>query len=201
LHPQYLCNEQLLREKVSLNTISTDSAKELIQKALDEKVNVNEVYVDTVGPADKYQYMLECHFKKYKIKFTVAPKADSLFLCVSAASIVAKVTRDRALENWVFEENKFTNKNELKDDSKFSTKFGSGYPGDPATKKWLTNNFDKVFGYPNIVRFSWSTATNNMKANGIYPIIWYLFLLSYLLFHLLYEHNIINNFQKLFYLN
>jgi ribonuclease H2 subunit A len=34
---------------------------------------------------------------------------------------------------------------------------GSGYPGDPKTIEWLQKNWDVVFGYPNIVRFSWST--------------------------------------------
>ncbi len=32
---------------------------------------------------------------------------------------------------------------------------GSGYPGDPKTVAWLANNQDKVFGFPNFVRFSW----------------------------------------------
>lgn len=159
------------RDKVSLNTISTDAACELIQKALDEKVNVKQVFVDTVGPADKYQVMLSNKFRNYKIDFKVTPKADSLFPCVSAASIVAKVTRDKTLEDWEYEENKFVEMLREKDE-KFSIKFGSGYPGDPTTKKWLTENFDPVFGYPNIVRFSWSTTKNNMKAKGAYPIKW-----------------------------
>ena len=29
---------------------------------------------------------------------------------------------------------------------------------DPTTKKWLQDNVDKVFGFPQFVRFSWSTA-------------------------------------------
>jgi ribonuclease H2 subunit A len=173
LHAQTLCNDQLRRDKVSLNKISTDAACELIQKALDEKVNLRKVFVDTVGPAENYQRMLTEHFKNYNIEFKVAPKADSLFACVSAASIVAKVTRDKTLENWQFEESKFIEiDNDNEKNYKLSIKFGSGYPGDPKTKKWLTENVDLVFGYPNVVRFSWSTTNNNLKANGAFPIKW-----------------------------
>jgi len=159
---------------VSLNLISTDAACELIQRALDEKINVKQVFVDTVGPADKYQIMLSNKFRKYDIEFKVAPKADSLFQCVSAASIVAKVTRDKTLEDWKFEENRFIDLESDRND-KFSVKFGSGYPGDPTTKKWLAENLDSVFGYPNIARFSWSTINNKkLEAKGVYPIKWYL---------------------------
>lgn len=171
LHAQSLCNDQLRRDKISLNLISTDAACELIQKALDEKINIKKVFVDTVGSAEKYEELLKTKFKRYNIQFKVAPKADSLFACVSAASIVAKVTRDKTLENWQFEESKYTQLNEFKD-QKFSIKFGSGYPGDPTTKRWLTENFDLIFGYPNVVRFSWATTNNNLKANGVHAIKW-----------------------------
>ena len=46
--------------------------------------------------------------------------------------------------------------------------FGWGYPGDPVTKDWLKKHFDKVFGFPTIVRFSWSTwdkIINSLKEN------------------------------------
>lgn len=49
-----------------------------------------QIYVDTVGPADKYEHKLSQRFPG--IQVTVRPKADSLFPVVSAASICAKVS-------------------------------------------------------------------------------------------------------------
>ncbi len=46
--------------------------------------------MDTVGDPKKYQDKLTEHFH-HKISFLVSKKADALYKCVSAASIVAKV--------------------------------------------------------------------------------------------------------------
>lgn len=68
---------------------------------------------------------------------------------MSAASICAKVNRDAMIRNWTFIEKMNM--------PPVSRVFGSGYPADPNTKKWLMESIDKVFGYPQIVRFSWAT--------------------------------------------
>jgi ribonuclease H2 subunit A len=37
--------------------------------------------------------------------------------------------------------------------------FGSGYPSDPKCKDWMKKNLqDPVFGWPDVVRFSWGPA-------------------------------------------
>ena len=48
-----------------------------------------------------------------------------------------------------------------------SKQWGSGYPGDPVTKKFLRDNLDPIFGFPSIVRLSWKTAENLIDEKGI----------------------------------
>ncbi|RVE52397.1 hypothetical protein evm_003035 [Chilo suppressalis] len=146
ISPSYISNSMYKRAKHSLNEVSMDSAIKLIKRVAESGVNLTEVYVDTVGPPEKYQARLSQIFPDYKI--TVAKKADSIYPIVSAASIVAKVTRDHCLKVWHFQEGLEMSYKE----------FGSGYPGDPLTKKFIRDQIDKVFGYPSLVRFSWSTA-------------------------------------------
>jgi ribonuclease H2 subunit A len=159
ISPEELSNKMLMRNKVSLNKISTDAACELIRNALKEGVNVTEVYVDTVGNPGKYEELLRKQFSN-EIIFTVTAKADSLFPVVSAASIVAKVTRDRVVSKWVYRENTDDLTNPI-----FDNKVGSGYPADPYTKSWLNKNCEDVFGFPSIVRFSWKTTANLFKSS------------------------------------
>ncbi|XP_026481676.1 ribonuclease H2 subunit A-like [Ctenocephalides felis] len=154
ISPNYISNSMLKRSKHSLNEVSMDSAIALIQKAIDAGVNVQDVYVDTVGPPEKYQAKLKKIFPKLEI--VVAKKADSTYPIVSAASICAKVSRDQALKFWKFGEGlELTQKD-----------FGSGYPGDPSTKSFIHDRIDKVFGYPHLVRFSWSTADNALASTA-----------------------------------
>lgn len=155
ISPNDISTSMLRRSKKSLNEVSMESAINLIKKALELEVNVAEVYVDTVGPPEKYEAKLQAIFPS--IKITVAKKADSTYPIVSLASICAKVSRDQALKVWKFREDI-----EVPEEG-----IGSGYPGDPVTKRFLKNP-DKVFGYPRIVRFSWSTAFKALEDNGAY---------------------------------
>ncbi|KAL7742359.1 hypothetical protein ACLKA6_018995 [Drosophila palustris] len=148
ISPNVISTSMYRRTKCSLNEVSMDSAMGLIQAAIDAGVNIAEIYVDTVGPPEKYQEKLLKRFPHFKI--TVAKKADSTYPIVSAASICAKVTRDHALKVWQFPEGLLIPGNA----------FGSGYPGDPVTKRFLSEHIDLVFGFPRLVRFSWSTAEN-----------------------------------------
>ncbi|CAJ0959240.1 unnamed protein product, partial [Mesorhabditis belari] len=147
LSAQYISVSMLRRNKISLNELSHNAAIQLIHDALAAKINIVEIFVDTVGPKASYQAKLERIFPG--ISIVVSEKADSKFAIVSAASIAAKVTRDRRLRAWQFRENNILVSNDG---------FGSGYPGDPNTKKFLAGGADPVFGFSSLVRFSWKTA-------------------------------------------
>jgi ribonuclease H2 subunit A len=146
--------KMLARAPTNLNQMSHDAARMLVQAALDEGLSIRRMYVDTVGPEERYQEKLEFFFPS--IRITVSKKADSKFKSVGAASINAKVLRDRMVREFAFEENWTTEP---------SREFGSGYPGDPTTVKWLDGVFDPVFGFPSIVRFSWSSIDQLFKKN------------------------------------
>ena len=79
------------RVKYNLNALAHDTTFALIREVLAAGVNVQEVYVDTVGTAETYQNRLTAMFPG--IRFTVSKKADSIYPIVSAASICAKVCR------------------------------------------------------------------------------------------------------------
>ena len=148
ISPQVLSNDQLGHIR-NLNKISHDAAIALIEATIKEGTKLKKVFVDTVGPPDKYQQKLEDHFSHTDITFIVESKADANYRCVSAASIVAKYHRDLLLKEWEFVEPKFNEEGHKN--------FGCGYPGDEDTKEWLNKHYDPVFGFPTIVRFSWVT--------------------------------------------
>ncbi|XP_011032867.1 PREDICTED: ribonuclease H2 subunit A [Populus euphratica] len=158
IDPRELSAKMLKKFKINLNEISHDSASGLVTRVLNMGVLLTEVYVDTVGDPEKYRIKLSERFPS--IKFVVAKKADSLYPVVSGASIVAKVTRDRALRDWVLDE---TAEN-------MTRNFGSGYPGDPETKAWLEKHQHPVFGFPTLVRFSWGTCTSYSK--NMVEVVW-----------------------------
>jgi len=75
-------------------------------------------------------------------------KADLKYVIVGAASILAKVTRDREIE---------------KMEKAMKKKIGSGYPSDPATQEFLKKNHDKKLG---IIRKSWASYKELIKGKG-----------------------------------
>jgi ribonuclease H2 subunit A len=139
---------------------------ELIKGVYARGVNIQEIYVDTIGQPAAYQAKLERIFPTAKI--TVAKKADSLYPCVSAASVCAKVTRDAALETlWKVRGrggNGAGTADEGQDAEEQTMEWGSGYPSDARCVSWLKGNMHPVFGWGPECRMSWGTAKDMLEA-------------------------------------
>ncbi|KAJ9115045.1 hypothetical protein QFC22_005373 [Naganishia vaughanmartiniae] len=90
------------RPLIQFVRVLQESTIGLIRDTLQRGVNITDVYVDALGPAPAWEAKLSEIFPE--LTFTVRPKADSLYKVVSAASIIAKVTRDRIIENWIHPE-------------------------------------------------------------------------------------------------
>jgi len=98
--------------------------------------------------ASRYkQHIREC--LSFPVQLISEHKADKTYPVVSAASIVAKVERDRNID-------------ELK--VKYGD-FGSGYMTDPKTTTFLETLIDEYGTYPDFVRRSWKPA-KAVKANA-----------------------------------
>jgi len=78
----------------------------------------------------------------FKLKIVSEHKADKTYPIVSAASIVAKVERDRVI---FYLQKKYGN-------------MGCGYPSDSKTIKFLGDWIRKFGSYPDFVRKSWKTS-------------------------------------------
>jgi ribonuclease H2 subunit A len=159
-------SEGMLRrhQKYNLNAMSHDAAIGLVKGVLATGINLRYLYVDTVGDPERYQAKLAEIFPTLKV--VVEKKADSKFLVVSAASICAKVPRDHLLNDWPCEDTRICKDRD----------WGCGYPGDKNTVRWMAENLNPVFGWPNLVRFSWGPAAEvldkNPQAHGVHPVRW-----------------------------
>jgi len=154
----------------NLNAQAMDATATLVRGVLDRGVNVRALFVDTVGPPAAHQKKLERLFPGVAV--TVAKKADSLYPCVSAASVCAKVTRDAALD--VLYEHAGHRPVPGDDAGSEEPGWGSGYPSNARCVAWLRRNMHPVFGWGPECRFSWGTAKDMLdaKANGAVQVDW-----------------------------
>ncbi|PWY65343.1 ribonuclease HI large subunit [Aspergillus heteromorphus CBS 117.55] len=154
----------------NLNAQAMDATIELIRGIVEDRnMDVREVYIDTIGNPATYQQKLERIFPSLRI--TVAKKADSLYPCVSAASVAAKVTRDIALElcyQAVYENFQA----EYSSQGTAPDSWGSGYPSDSKCINWLRKNMDPIFGWGNECRFSWGTSKELLELKEGLPVDW-----------------------------
>ncbi|KAG1871947.1 ribonuclease H-like domain-containing protein [Suillus tomentosus] len=171
ISPQAISAGMLRIPPTNLNKQSQDATVLLIRDALQRGLQLSEVYVDALGNTTTYEAYLSSQFPG--INFTVTTKADSKFKIVGAASVAAKVTRDACVDGWTFEELIEEDENAARNarDENWNREFGSGYPSDPKTQIWVKNSLDPTFGFPSIVRFSWTTVKVILEKSA-HPVKW-----------------------------
>lgn len=154
----------------NLNAQAVDTTISLIQQVLDRGVNIQEIYIDTIGQPGPYQAKLERLFlgRGGVERIVVAKKADSLYPCVSAASVCAKVTRDVELEllSTAYHHHHTSSSHDDGGEEASSSSWGSGYPSDARCSNWLKANRDPVFGWGMECRFSWGTAKSLLEGDS-----------------------------------
>jgi ribonuclease HII len=136
------CEIDLLRTESNLNLIEIEKMQHLINKFKPDRAIIDAPEANTKAFAKKISAGLDC-----KCEIIAENFADKNHIEVAAASVLAKVTRDREIEKL----------------HKIHGNFGSGYTSDPVTigflKNWLKMNKE----FPLFVRNSWITA-RAMKA-------------------------------------
>jgi ribonuclease HII len=124
--------------KSNLNLLEINKICEIINT-----IQPSIVYIDALtSDANKFADTLKRYLVQRHITIIAENNADELYPIVSAASIIAKVTRDHSL-------------NKLKKEFDLPH-IGSGYPSDPKTIDAL-HQWIKVGDIPPFVRKSWQT--------------------------------------------
>ena len=118
----------------NLNKLEGQTSAELIDKLQPDKAIVDCPSTNTAA----YAKYIKSLITKKDTEIIAEHKADVNYPVVSAASIIAKVLRDKEIDK-------------LK--KKHKVDFGSGYPADERTRNFLKENYNK---YP-FFRTTWST--------------------------------------------
>jgi len=114
-----------------------------------ETLKPSIAYVDASDVLEERfkQHILEC--LAFKVQIVSEHHADRKYPVVSAASIIAKVERDKAITELAAKHGDL----------------GSGYPSDPRTITFLQQCLEKKGDYPDFVRKSWQTAKKAKTEN------------------------------------
>lgn len=142
-----------LRSETNLNKIEIKRMCDIINSVDCEKVFIDAIEANTekfrrevIGGLSNEKKEL---IKKKKLEIICENFADKKYPIVGAASIIAKVARDSDIDLI----------------HKEYGDFGSGYPSDPRTVKFLKDWIKKNKKYPPFVRGSWLTAKEIKKDN------------------------------------
>lgn len=130
--------DKILDETTINDCIARADAKLIMQ------LRPNIVYLDACDVNAKRYADTVRNYLDYSCTIISRHKADSIYPVVAAASIVAKVQRDRQVSI-------------LKE--RFGD-FGSGYPSDPRTRNYLEGYIQKYDEVPSFARKKWKTVSS-----------------------------------------
>ena len=136
-------DKALNSESMNLNLLEAHASAKIINGLKPDKAIID----CPSSNAAEYEAYLTGLLDDKKIRLVVENKADANYVECAAASILAKVSREREIE---------TIKKETGD-------FGSGYPSDPRTVGFLDENYDR---YPEIFRRTWATYKKRAGMKG-----------------------------------
>ncbi|MFA4862105.1 ribonuclease HII [Methanoregula sp.] len=128
-----------IRGEMTLNAAVARAHAQAINKISPSCAYVDACDVNTLRYAEMVKSSLDS-----PCEIVSEHHADQKFAVVSAASIVAKVVRDRAIVSF----------------AKKYGEIGSGYPSDPVTIRYLSDYIDEHKVPPPIARKSWKTVSN-----------------------------------------
>ncbi|MEM1514740.1 MAG: ribonuclease HII [Candidatus Bathyarchaeia archaeon] len=132
--------DEVVKKGARFNRLNRLEARIMARIIGELKPDIAYIDASDVFPERFKQHILE--EIPFKVEIVSEHKADKIYPVVSAASIIAKVERDREVENL---------KREYGD-------FGSGYPADPKTITFLKSWIEEHNSYPSFVRKTWKTA-------------------------------------------
>ena len=128
-------------DRRNINKILAEKYVEIVRDALrDFEENIKEIIIDlpSISP-EKLRNRIK--LLNFHGKIVTEHFADKRYIVVSAASIVAKVYREKHID----------------DLKKIYGDFGSGYPSDEKTISWIKEFYLRNRFLPDIVRKSWKT--------------------------------------------
>ena len=134
LTPQQI-DQAIFAKNSNLNQLETAAIAAIINQLKPDKVYIDCLSNNIEGWTRQLRQMLDFVPKE----IIAEHKADALFPVVSAASIIAKVTRDREI-------------GALK--REYNVDFGSGYPADPKTQAFLETHYKEDYPF---FRKSWKS--------------------------------------------
>ena len=136
-----------MRKVMTLNEIEVYAFIKVIKK-----LKPDVCYVDAVDVNEKRFETNLLSGLTYKPIIVSKHKADDIYPVVSAASILAKTTRDEEVKKIAQELEK-----------KLNLPLGSGYPADPITMRFFKSWFKKYGKLPPYTRHSWDTSKKILK--------------------------------------